>query len=51
MLEEQRGGGYPRVTRQETKRDREKTDKHLCMEGENEREGRQRAETLSKKLN
>lgn len=35
---------YPRVTRQETERG---TDKHLCMGGENEREGRQRAETLS----
>lgn len=45
MLEEQRGRGYPRVTRQETERE---TDKQLWMKGENEREGRQRGETLLK---
>lgn len=31
------------------KRQRERTDKHLWMKGENVREGRQRAETLLKK--
>lgn len=36
--------GYPRVTKDRKQKERG-TDKHLCMGGENEREGRQRAET------